>query len=168
MARPIASAISPAPPALPRQSTCAFVPLKPNELTPAIRRPFAAAGHCRSPLQPPPEARPMGCADWASRSADARGISACCSASTTLIRPATPAAASRWPMFVLTEPISSGSLDASLRSEHRAERLNLDRIAERRAGAVRLDVADYRRALTPRIGQRVLQQPPAAPVRSAR
>ena len=36
------------------------------------------------------------------------GIAPCCSASTTLIRPAMPAAASRWPMLVLTEPTTSG------------------------------------------------------------
>ena len=60
-----------------------------------------------------------------------------------LDQPATPAAASRWPMLVLTEPITSGRL-ARL-AQHVAERLHLDGIAERRAGAVRLDVADVAR-----------------------
>ena len=39
------------------------------------------------------------------------GICRCSSASTVLMRPATPAAASRWPMFVFTEPIAHGSRD---------------------------------------------------------
>ena len=73
------------------------------------------------------------------------GISSCCSASTTLIRPAMPAAASRWPMLVLTEPISSGSSGARPSPQHRAQRLHFDRIAQRRAGAVRFDVADFGR-----------------------
>ncbi|PBD10398.1 hypothetical protein BI295_25930, partial [Mycobacterium avium subsp. hominissuis] len=36
------------------------------------------------------------------------GSISCCSDNTTLIRPATPEAASRWPMLVFTDPISSG------------------------------------------------------------
>ena len=36
------------------------------------------------------------------------GISPCCKAKTTFNRPAIPAAASRWPRLVFTEPIMSG------------------------------------------------------------
>ena len=60
------------------------------------------------------------------------GTRSCRSARTTLMRPATPAAASRWPMFVLTEPTTSGSLAGRSAPSTRAERLQLDRIAERR------------------------------------
>ena len=48
-------------------------------------------------------------------------------------------------MFVFTEPIISGCAASRSSAEHRAERLDLDRIAERGAGAVRLDVADRAR-----------------------
>ncbi|CAO0833256.1 hypothetical protein SMICM17S_00626 [Streptomyces microflavus] len=34
-----------------------------------------------------------------------RGTSPCCRARATLMRPAIPAAASRWPMLLLTEPM---------------------------------------------------------------
>ena len=48
-------------------------------------------------------------------------------------------------MLVLTEPSVSGRSVGRRSTEHRAERLDLDRVAERRAGAVRFDVADLRR-----------------------
>ena len=87
-------------------TTCALVPPMPNELTPARRGPpFAgpvgAAG--RSRRTGCPRSRSPGSA---SRSAGSAGSRRCSSASTVLIRPATPAAASRWPMLVLTEPIA--------------------------------------------------------------
>ena len=47
-------------------------------------------------------------------------------------------------MLVLTEPISSGCCGVAIAAEHRAERLHLERIAQLRAGAVSLDVADVR------------------------
>ena len=60
----------------------------------------------------------------------------------TLIRPAMPAAASRCPMFVFTEPISSGRLGVAPVAEHRARGLDFDRIAQRCPGPVRLQVSD--------------------------
>ena len=45
-------------------------------------------------------------------------------------------------MFVLTDPIASGRSDRPPCAEHRAQRPHLDGIAERRPGAVGLDVAD--------------------------
>ncbi len=45
-------------------------------------------------------------------------------------------------MFVFTEVSATGGAPASGRADHRGERLDLDRIAEHGAGAVRLDVAD--------------------------
>ena len=78
-----------------------------------------------------------------------------------------PAAASRWPTFVFTDPTTSGRSAAGRCAEHAAERLHLDRIAERGAGAVRLDVVDVggldaARARAPR------GSPLPAPGRSAR
>ena len=98
------------------------------------------------------------------RSAGAAGSARCCSASTTLIRPAMPAAASRWPMFVFTEPTSSGRSACAAVAEHRAQRVHLDRIAERRAGAVRLHVADVaparcRRRASALADHRLLRRP---------
>ena len=56
--------------------------------------------------------------------------------------PATPAAASRCPMLVLTEPSRSASSGARPAPSTARERVDLDRIAQRRAGAVRLHVGD--------------------------
>ncbi len=58
------------------------------------------------------------------------------------MRPATPAAASRWPMFAFTDPIMQRRIGGPRLAEHARQRLDLDRIAERRAGAVRLHIAD--------------------------
>ena len=48
-------------------------------------------------------------------------------------------------MLVLTEPISSGRVAGRPAREDGAERPHLDRVAQRRPGAVRLDVVDVRR-----------------------
>ena len=61
-------------------------------------------------------------------------------ASTALITPATPAAASRWPMLVLTEPISRGRSGSPPAAVCGAGRLRFDRIADLGTGPVRLDV----------------------------
>jgi hypothetical protein len=84
---------------------CALVPLMPKELTPACR--------------PPSHARSRSGTSMAVPDRSMRGLSArkCTSGgtmpvrrhSTALRNPATPAAASRCPMFVFTEPTSSGA-----------------------------------------------------------
>ena len=56
--------------------------------------------------------------------------------------PAIPAAASRCPMFVFAEPINSGWSGSRPIAERRARGLGLDRVAQRRPGAVRLQVSD--------------------------
>ena len=53
-------------------------------------------------------------------------------------------------MFVLIDPMASGCDAVAPGAEHGAERLHLDRVAQRGAGAVRLDVADLRRRDTGR------------------
>jgi hypothetical protein len=64
-------------------------------------------------------------------------------AMTILMTPATPAAAWVWPMLDLTEPSHSGLVAAlSVGGE---QRLGLDRVAQRGAGAVRLDGVDWPR-----------------------
>ena len=109
----------------------------------AARRAATAVGRGRDVER---QCRPAGSAGSACSKCRCGGICSCCSASTTLIRPAMPAAASRWPMLVLTEPTTQRLVGRAALAQHRAERLDLDRIAERRAGAVRLDVARRRRA----------------------
>ena len=69
------------------------------------------------------------------------GISAWLSTSAVLIRPAMPAAGSRCPIRPFTAPILTGGR-LPLLPEHFTDRFRLDRIAERRAGAVRLDIGD--------------------------
>ncbi len=65
-----------------------------------------------------------------------------CSDSTVLIRPAMPAASSRWPMLVLTEPIAQKPVRAvECRNAWVSAAISIG-IADRRAGAVRLDVGD--------------------------
>ena len=73
-----------------------------------------------------------------------RGSTPCRIAITILITPATPAAAWVWPMFDLTEPSHSGC--SRLLAVGGEQRLRLDRVAERGAGAVRLDRVDVGRA----------------------
>ena len=82
-------------------TTCAFVPPTPNELTPARRG--ARAATSRSSISRRTAVRDVepGSALGVQAGRDAR----CCRESAALIRPATPAAASRWPMLVLTEPM---------------------------------------------------------------
>ena len=70
------------------------------------------------------------------------GICRCCSASAALIRLATPAAVSRWPMLVLTEPMRQKPRGLGGLAERRGQRRDLDRVAEVGAGAVALDVVD--------------------------
>ena len=70
------------------------------------------------------------------------GIWPCCIARMTLITPQMPAAHSRCPTLDLTEPISSGRERSAWIV---GERADLDRIADRGAGAVRFDISDVRR-----------------------
>ena len=60
-------------------------------------------------------------------------------------------------MLVLTEPIAQNRLSVGPLRKACVQRRDLDRVAERRAGAVRLDVAD-------RVGRR--RRPSPAPRRS--
>ena len=83
-----------------------------------------------------------GCAGWGSGSRGWPESCRCCTASTALMNPAMPAAASRWPRLDLTAPTSSGASAGTAAAQHGAERAGLDGIAQQRAGAVGLDVVD--------------------------
>ena len=99
------------------------------------------------------------CGIGRARSEARRDLPRARSASTALIRPATPAAASRWPMLVFTEPSAQKPRASVPGAERLGQRRDLDRVAERGAGAVRLDVAD---------GARRRRRRPPAPRRSPR
>ncbi|KYF86669.1 hypothetical protein BE20_28320 [Sorangium cellulosum] len=88
-------------------TTCALVPLMPKELTPAIRGapPDGHGSGAAGTANGVPSSEIRGFSVWKCR---CLGISSWRSESATLMNPATPAAASRWPMFV-TEPIQQGS-----------------------------------------------------------
>ena len=73
------------------------------------------------------------------------GISRCLSASTALIRPATPAAASRCPIFAFSEPIRQKPISGVGGAKYFSQCSDLDRIAERRSRAVRFNVSDRTR-----------------------
>jgi hypothetical protein len=85
-----------------------LVPLKPNELNPAIRGPLSGAAHGVSVVGTVIGSSAHGMYGLGLRRCRCGGTSPCCSASRILIRPAMPAADSRWPMLVFTEPIISG------------------------------------------------------------
>ena len=111
--------------------TCALVPLKPNELTPARRGArLAAMASASSAPRAADRAQAMrgfGCREVQVR----RDRLVAAAPAPTLMRPAMPAAASRWPMLVLTEPIEQRPVGRAPVAEHRAERLDFDR--DRRA-----------------------------------
>ncbi len=65
------------------------------------------------------------------------GICARCTASAALMKPAIPAAASRWPKLVFTAPSAQRAVAAPILI---GQRFELDRVTQRGSGAVRLDV----------------------------
>ncbi len=71
-----------------------------------MRRPVALAATACGPRATSSGSASHGMCGFGSSKCRCGGISPCWSASTTLISPAMPAADSRWPMLVLTEPIS--------------------------------------------------------------
>ena len=58
------------------------------------------------------------------------------------MRRTTPAASPVWPMLDFNEPIAQNCVSSVLGPERLRERGDLDRVADQRAGAVRLDVRD--------------------------
>ena len=115
-----------------------------------------------------PACRPRRCAGSAARKCRCGGISPCRSASTTLISPATPAAASRWPMFVFTEPTQQRRVVRSPRAATRppARGPRSDRRAACRCRGPRR--SRPRSGAMPAVAQRLRGSPPPAPARSAR
>ena len=82
------------------------------------------------------------------------GSTPCRIAMTILMTPATPAAAWVWPMLDFIEPSHSGRPSGRLLAVGGEQRLRLDRVAQRRAGAVRLDRVDVG-GRQPGVGQRL-------------
>ena len=85
--------------------TCAFVPPMPNELTPA-RRGESPSLHALSFVLTKKGLLAKSMFGFSFSKCRLGGSCLCLSVCTVLIKPATPAAASRCPMFVLTEPMA--------------------------------------------------------------
>ena len=147
------------------RTTCALVPPNPNELTPASGRPLGRRARARAPRGTRSGRASRWICGFGREKWRLAGIARWCSASAALISPAMPAAASRWPMFVLTEPSRQRAPGVAALAEHGARARRLDRIAERRAGAVGLDVIHLPRARRRRAG-RPRGGPPPAPAGS--
>ena len=111
-------------------TACTLVPPMPNALTPARRgSPFAVQSVSRSATRNGLAAKSM--AGFGVAKCRLGGIWRCSRASTALIRPVTPAAASRWPTLVLTEPREQKPVRPVRLSEGLGEGGDLDGIAER-------------------------------------
>ena len=87
--------------------TWAFVPAMPKELTPARSGP-GTSGHGPSSRRICTGIVPQAIAGFGSSKWSDGGSRRWRRLSATLISPATPAAPSVWPMFVLTEPTTQG------------------------------------------------------------
>ena len=99
----------PAPSGASSSTTCALVPPTPSELTPA-RRGAPPRAQSRSVALTKNGLLAKSISGFGASKCRLGGIWRCRSATTVLIRLATPAAVSRWPMFVLTEPIAQKPL----------------------------------------------------------
>ena len=123
--------------------TCALVPPKPNELTPAMRLP-SGQGVVSVTMRMGSFAQGiigLGC-----RRCRFGGITPRCIETITLIRPQTPAAHSRCPQLVFTEPSSSGAGRPANTAQSAPA---FDGIADSGAGSVRLYDSRSRMESTP-------------------
>ena len=87
--------------------TCAFVPLIPNDDTPA-RRGRSTSGHDRWSVSNDTAPADQSTCGVGTSTCSVLGITPWRIACTILITPATPAAADVWPMFDLIDPNHSG------------------------------------------------------------
>ncbi|GEM_PF-2089579 len=104
---PAAGSISGSAAGASSRMTWALVPAKPNELTPAMRG-WPLRSHGTGSVTTSTARRSHGMCGEGFSKLRCRGNISFSKDRMTLMTPAIPAAASRWPMFVLTEPISSG------------------------------------------------------------
>ena len=142
---------------------------RPNELTPA-RRGRASRG-------PGPQrrvARRTGWSrsrsgDWAARSAGSAAAARCCSISTVLIRPGDAGRRVQVADVGLHRADRAEAPPRRCRPRNACvQRRDLDRVAQRGAGPVRLDVADRVAGATPASAMRAPRSPAPGPRRSAR
>ena len=143
-------------------TTCAFVPPNPNDDTPARRgRPVSGQSVCCATTFS--RRLSNGMCGFGLSKCRFGGISPRCTASTALMKPAIPAAASRWPRFVLTRADQQRRVLGTATTQHRAQRARFDRIAQQRSGAVGLDVVDHAAAASPRWRTRHAAPPSGLP-----
>ena len=123
--------------------TCALVPLRPKEFKPAMRR-LSDRSHgmgCVAIFIDAPSS--SRCAGSGTRKCRVRRECARVRGRVpVLISPATPAAASRWPTLVFTEPTTRGLLGRPRGAEDGGQRMRFDGVAELGSGAVGLDIVD--------------------------
>ena len=101
---PASSAGPPSAAGTPDSTTWQLVPPTPNEDTPAC--PPGHSSISRTTSRP---SSASGMSGWGRVKFRLGGSIPWCAANATLTRPATPAAASRWPMFVFTDPVRRGA-----------------------------------------------------------
>ena len=92
----------------PSTTTCAFVPEIPNALTPARRGRSVPGGQVVGSDVTRTGSRSQSTCGFGSSKCRCFGMTRWRMARTTLMMPATPAAASRWPMFVFAVPMRRG------------------------------------------------------------
>ena len=127
--------------------TCTFVPLNPNELIPARRGALNQPAMATPPSVLYRQPCPVDTRIARLEVQDLAGFPGAEEPSITLIKPAIPAAASRWPMLDLTDPIIERVVRIAAFRKNRAECADLDRITERRAGAMCFDITHNAQAL---------------------
>ena len=115
--------------------TCAFVPLTPNEDTPA-RRGRSPRGQSRACVSSSTAPGSQSTSVVGSATCSVAGRTPCRSACTILITPATPAAACACPMFDFNDPSHNGRVPVLPVGGQ--QRLRLDRVAQHGPGSVRL------------------------------
>ncbi len=121
--------------------TWALVPPTPKELTPA-RRGRSARGHgCRLAVTWK-GVRAKSIDGLGALKCAVGGICSWCRASAVLMRPAAPAAVTMWPTLLLSRAERAVAERIGVLGVGHGQRLDLDRVAHRRGGAVRLDVRD--------------------------
>ena len=137
---PAASATAPQ-----SRRTCALAPPNPNELTPTIRAP-PVAGKGSSVVGTRSFSAAKSMFGLGVSKCRLAGIRRCFRTNSALTRPATPAAVSRWPRFVFTDPISSGASCRTIFAKCLRECMCFDRVTHRGAGSVGFDKSDLRRS----------------------
>ena len=124
-------------------TTCALVPLNPNELTPAIRRAYPAGHGSRRVGISTPGRCSSAMSGFNLVKCRCAGISPCCERQGRLHHARDAGAGFEVPHVGLHRADGERAIRRAPCSQHGIERLQLDRVAERGPGPMRLDVPDF-------------------------